>query len=92
MLYMTVHRLASQEEMKHLNHSFEVSESVEPLLRNRDPNMRQEEHVYAICCRPKVAYDVISGRNVKTIEGYVLLNAEAASFSSFRENQNQPFA
>ena len=37
------------------------------------------------------ARDVFSGGNVKTIEGYVLLNFEAASVSSFRANQNQPF-
>ena len=29
--------------------------------------------------------------NLKPIEGYVLLNFEAANISSFRENQNQPF-
>ena len=35
--------------------------------------------------------DVITGGNVKTIEGYVMLNFEIASISSFRENLNQPF-
>ena len=54
--------------------------------------MTQNEHVYASCCRPEVAGDVISGENVNTIERYALLNFEAASFSSFRENQNQPLA
>ena len=29
--------------------------------------MAQNEQVYAICCRPEVYDDVISGRNVKTI-------------------------
>ena len=53
--------------------------------------MAQNEHIYAIFCRPKLAGDVISGGNVKTIEGYVMLNFEAASVSSFRTNQNQPF-
>ena len=52
--------------------------------------MTQNEHVYAIYCRPEVDGDVISGGNVKTIEGYVGLNFEAASVSSFRANQNQP--
>ena len=48
--------------------------------------MTQNEHVYAICCyRPEVAGDVISGGNVKTIEGYGVLNFEAASISSFLE-------
>ena len=32
---------------------------------------------------------VSSGGNVKTVDGYVVLNFEAASISSFRENQNQ---
>ena len=54
--------------------------------------MTQNENVYAIYCWPEVAGDVISGGNVKTIEGYVVLNLEAASISSFQENQNQPFA
>ena len=41
--------------------------------------MTQNEHVYAICCRPEVAGDVISGENVKTGKGYTMLNFEAAS-------------
>ena len=36
-----------------LDHSFQncksVLESVEPLLKNRDPNITQNEHVYMIC-------------------------------------------
>ena len=47
--------------------------------------MTQNKHVYAICCRLQVAGDVASGENVKTIEGYALLNFEDASFSSFRD-------
>ena len=46
------------------------SESVEPLSRNRDPNMTKNEQVYATCCRLEVADDVISSENVKTTEGY----------------------
>ena len=42
------------------------------------------EHVYAICGRPEVADDVISHQNVKTIEGYVVVNFEVTSFISFR--------
>ena len=55
--------------------------------------MTQIEHAYAICCLPEVAGDVISGENVD-YRGplYALLNLEAASISSFRENTNQPFA
>ena len=67
-------------------------ESAEPLSRNRDTNLTQNEYVYAICCRPEVAGDVISGGNVKIIEGYAALNFETASFSSFRDNPIQPFA
>ena len=40
--------------------------------------MTQIEHVFAICCRPEVADDVVSGDNVKIIEGYAVLNFEAA--------------
>ena len=42
------------------------SESFEPLTRNRDPNMSQDERVCAVCCLLEVAGDVISGENVKT--------------------------
>ena len=69
-----------------------LSESVEPLSRNRDANFTQNEHVYAICCRPEVVGDGISGGNVTTVESYNVLNFEVVSFNSFRENQNKPFA
>ena len=32
-----------------------------------------------ICCRPEAAGDVISSKNVKTIESYAVLNFEVAS-------------
>ena len=48
--------------------------------------MTQNEHVYMICCRPEVAGDVVACENVKAIGGYAVLNFEAASFTSFREN------
>ena len=41
--------------------------------------MTQHDHVYMICCRPEVADDVISGGNVKTIEGYAVLNLKLLS-------------
>ena len=47
--------------------------------------MNQNEHVYAICCRSEVAGDVTYFGNVKTIEGYAVLNFEVAGFSSFRD-------
>ena len=81
--------------MKSLNHSFKnckLSESVEPLSKNRHPNITQNEHVYAVCCRPEVAGEVISGENVNTTDGCGTLNFEAASLCSFRENQNHLFA
>ena len=36
----------------------------------------------AICYRPQVARDDISGQNVKATEGYVVVNFEVASLSS----------
>ena len=57
----------------------------ERFSRNRDPNMAQIEQVYAICCRPEVAGDVISSNIIKTIAGYAVLNFEVASSSSFQD-------
>ena len=59
------------------------SQSVEPLLRNRDPNMTQNEHVYAICCRPEEGDDVISGQNGKTIDDYVSVNFQVVNTGGF---------
>ena len=77
--------------MKPLNHCFQnckpFSELVELLSRNRDPNMTKNLHRCTIFCRPEVAYDAISGRDVKTIEGYLLVNLEVASSNSFRDIQ-----
>ena len=42
--------------------------------------------------RPEVAGEAISWENVRTIEGYALLNLETAIVSGFRENQNVPFS
>ena len=46
--------------------------------------MTHNEHVYAICGRPKVAGDVISRENLKTIDSYDVLNFEVAGLMSFR--------
>ena len=54
--------------------------------------MTQNEHVYPVSSQQEVAGDAISAESVKAIEGYSVLNFEPASFSSYRENQNQPFA
>ena len=51
--------------------------------------MTQNEHVYAICCRPKVVGDIISGENVRTLDCYPLLNFEVARFNSFRDIQKK---
>ena len=40
--------------------------------------MTHNLHVCTTCCRPEVVYDVISGKNVKTIVGYLLVNFEDA--------------
>ena len=52
--------------------------------------MTQKEYVYAICCRPEAAGDVISSGDVKTLEGYAVLNFQVANVRSFQENHNQP--
>ena len=46
--------------------------------------------VNAIFSRPEAADDVISGQNVKAVEGYVVVNFEVASLSSF-ELLKKPF-
>ena len=45
--------------------------------------MTQNEHVCAIYCLLEVNCDVISGRTVKTVMGYAVVNIEVASFSNF---------
>ena len=47
--------------------------------------MTQNLHVCTICFRPEAVYDVISGQNVKTIEGYIVVNFAVASSNSFRD-------
>jgi len=53
--------------------------------------MTTNEHVNAICRRPEVAGDVISGGDVKTIKGYAVVNFEVASSSSFRHITKKSF-
>ena len=91
-LDITCYRRANEALESRFPKLLRLSESVEKLSRNRDPNLNQNKHVYAVFCRPEAAGDVISNGNVKTVEGYVVLNFETASVSSFRENQNQPIA
>ena len=47
--------------------------------------MIHNKNVYAVCRRPELAADIISGETAKTVEDYVVLNFEGASFSSFRQ-------
>ena len=42
--------------------------------------------------RPEGRGAVVSGKNVKAIEGYAVLNLEVASFNSFRDIQENHFA
>ena len=58
-------------------------------MRNCDPNMTQNWHVCVICCRPEVDFDAISGRIVKTIGDYALVNFEVASSKTFRDNKKK---
>ena len=44
--------------------------------------------IYAICSRPEVADDVISGYNLETFLNYHATNLRVTSFSSFPENLN----
>ena len=53
--------------------------------------MTRNEHVYMICCWLKVAGDVISGENVRTIQGYAVLNFEVSEFSSFQDIKKNHF-
>ena len=53
--------------------------------------MTQNVHVCTICCRMEVVYDVIFGRNVKTIESYLAVNFEIACSNGFRDIQKNHF-
>ena len=44
--------------------------------------MTQNEHVYAICSRPEVGGDVISGQCAKITQGYVVVNFEVAKVAT----------
>ena len=75
-----------QEKMKQFNrlsNAVDRFKLVELLSRNRNLNMTQNQHVYAICCRSNADGDVISGRNVKTIEDNALVNFQLASLKQF---------
>ena len=46
--------------------------------------MTQNLHGCMICCQPEVICDVLSGRNVKTMEGYLVISFEVANSNGFR--------
>ena len=79
--------------MKRVNHYFQNSNPFrDRLSRYREIATRiwlniDTFHVYEIYRRLEVDCGVISGRNVKTIGGYVVVNVEVASSSSFRDNR-----
>ena len=62
-----------------------VVKSIEALSRNRDPNMTQNEHVHAICCRLEVDDDVTSGGNIESV------HCEGAIFSTFWDFPTRSF-
>ena len=53
--------------------------------------MTQNWHVSAICCRLEVDCDVISGENIRTVWGYVTVNLEDASFTTFWDFPKRSF-
>ena len=53
--------------------------------------MTQNLHVCTIGCRPEVVCDVISGRSVKTMEGYLVISFEVASSISFQDIKKNHF-
>ena len=53
--------------------------------------MTKNLHVCPNCCRLEVVYDVISGRDVNSIEGYPVANFEVASCNIFRDIKKNHF-
>ena len=53
--------------------------------------MAQNLRVSTICFRSEVVYDVISSRNVKTINVFLMVNFEVPSSNSFQDIQKQSF-
>ena len=48
--------------------------------------MTKNLHVCTIYFGPEVVYDVNSGRNIRTIEGNLVVNLEVASPNSFEDS------
>ena len=60
-----------------------LEKSIEPLSRNRDPNVIQNEHAYAICSQ--IDNDVISGEDVDTFQYYASEHLWIIIFCCFGE-------
>ena len=78
--------------MKPWNHNFLNRKLFQNRLNVIEKSQPEHDPNFTRLCdllRPEVDGDVIS---VQVIEGYAVLNFEAASISSSRENKNQPFA
>ena len=84
-----------QQKMKHLNYTFQNCKPFRNWLNHYGEIMTRtvtkNEHIYAICCRPEIVGDVISGWNVKTVERYVVVNLEVASSSSSQDISKNHF-
>ena len=82
MCYTTENEAALESLCLKTVNDFEIDRTV---IKNKgDPSLTQNERVYATCCRPEVGDDVISGEDVETLEGYVVVNFEDATCSVFR--------
>ena len=53
--------------------------------------MTQNLHVCVFYYLPEAVYEVISGRNVKTIEGYLLVKFEGARSNNLRDIKKNHF-
>ena len=58
-----------------------MMKSLERLSSYRNLNLTQNQHVCAICGGLEVAGDVISSRNLKSVESYMAANVEVGSSS-----------
>ena len=68
-----------------------VSETVEPLLRNRNPKMTQNLHVFAICRPPELDNDVISGVTVDNVGVDVHITFSDSRSNRFRDIRRAAF-
>ena len=75
--------------MKHLNRCFQNCKPFQNRSNHYREIMTQNLHVCTTCIRLEMVYDVISGRNVKTIKGYLVINFEVAS-SNLNRSQSNP--